>query len=173
MEQVRRKQIRLPASVYEAGWYFVTICTKDRENLLSVIKQNVGADDSVRPYGASAGFHVSLTEIGKIVEECLVLLNNENEGIRLDKYVIMPNHVHAVIQLEGSTGGQSRPPLQRVMQRFKSITTRRCWVLGRNVIWQRSFYDHVIRNEQEYLRVWQYIDDNPANWAEDEYYTAL
>lgn len=171
MEQVRRKQIRLPGSVYDAGWYFVTICTKNRENLLSVIKQNVGADDSVRPYDASAGFRVCLTEIGKIIEECLLLLNKEHEGVRLDKYVIMPNHLHVVIELEGSAGGQSRPPLQRVIQRFKSITTRRCWPLGRTVIWQRSFYDHVIRNEQEYLRVWQYIDDNPANWAEDEYYT--
>ena len=173
MEQGRRKQIRLPGSVYAAGWYFVTICTKDRENLLSVIKQNVGADDSVRPYGASAGFRVSLTEIGKIVEDCLMSLNNENEGIRLDKYVIMPNHVHAIIQLEGSTGGQGRPPLQRVIQRFKSITTRRCWSFGRTVIWQRSFYDRVIRNEREYLQIWQYIDDNPAAWAEDEYYIEL
>ena len=173
MEQVRRKQIRLPGSVYEAGWYFVTVCTKDREELLSVIKQNVGADDSVRPYGTSAEVSICLTEIGKIVEECLLLLNSKQEGIYLDKYVIMPNHIHAVVQLEGGVGGQSRPPLQRVMQRFKSVTTRRCWPLGCNVIWQRSFYDHVIRNEQEYLQIWQYIDDNPAHWAEDEYYAAL
>ena len=72
--------------------------------------------------------------------------------------------------LDGGTGGQSRPPLQRVVQRFKSITTRKCWVLGHKTLWQRSFYDHVIRNEAEYRRIWQYIDDNPAGWAEDEYY---
>ena len=150
----------------------MTVCTKNRESLLSVIHQNVGADDSVRPYGTSTGFHVAPTEIGKIVEECLLLLNNQEEGIVVDKYVIMPNHIHAVIMLEGGTGGQSRPPLQRVMQRFKSITTRRCWPLGLSSLWQRSFYDHVIRNEAEYLRVWEYIDENPAQWAEDEYYTA-
>lgn len=174
MEQVRRKKIRLSGSVYEAGWYFVTICTQNRENFLSTIKTNVGADDSVRPCGASAGCSVSLTEIGEVVEQCLRLINDQEEGVRLDKYVIMPNHVHAIIELEGRTGGQSRPPLrlQRVMQRFKSISTRQCWKFGRKTIWQRSYFDHVIRNEREYLATWQYIDDNPAQWAEDKYYIA-
>ena len=63
----------------------------------------------------------------------------------------MPNHVHVIVCLEAEKGGQSRPPLQRVMK--------------------RSYYDHVIRNEADYLRAWQYIDDNPAHWAEDEYYS--
>ena len=68
-------------------------------------------------------------------------------------------------------GGQSRPPLQRLMQRFKSITTRRAWDMGYTKLWQRSYYDHAIRNDADYLRTWQYIHDNPARWAEDEYYS--
>ena len=102
---------------------------------------------------------------------CLEHLQNENEGVWVDKYAIMPNHVHAIIYLEAGKGGQSRPPLQRVMQRFKSITTRYGWKSGHEKLWQRSFYDHVIRNEADYLRAWQYIDDNLAHWAEDEYYS--
>lgn len=130
----------------------------------------VGADDSVRPCGASPRFTMSLTEIGTVVEECLQRLNNEDDGIFIDKYVIMPNNIHAIVCLNEEKGGQSRPPLQRVMQRFKSITTRKCWDMGITTLWQRSCYDHVIRNEQDYLRIWQYIDENPARWAEDEYY---
>ena len=170
-ETVRRKQIRLSGSEYEAGWYFVTICTENRKSILAKMTPIVvGADDSVRPCGALRGFKKSLTKIGAIVEECLQRLDNDEDGVCVDKYVIMPNHIHAIICLDGDEGGQSRPPLQRVMQRFKSITTRRCWNMGLKTLWQRSYYDHVIRNEQDYLRIWQYIDDNPAGWAEDEYY---
>ena len=171
MSEVRRKKIRLPESAYDAGWYFVTICTKDRRGILSVIRPVVGADDSVRPCGASPGFELLLTPLGATVKECLEQLRNKAEGIFIDKYVIMPNHVHVIVCLEAEKGGQSRPPLQRVMQRFKSITTRYGWKSGYQTLWQRSYYDHVIRNEADYLRAWQYIDDNPAHWAEDEYYS--
>ena len=108
--------------------------------------------------------------MGAIIRDCMERLDNADEGVSVEKYVIMPNHVHALIHIEGDGGGQSRPPLQRVIQRFKSITTRRCWEMGVKTIWQRSFYDHVIRNERDYLRAWQYIEDNPARWAEDEYF---
>ena len=171
MSEVRRKRIRLPGSAYDAGWYFATICTKDRREILSVIRPVVGADDSVRPCGASPGFELSLTPLGDTVKECLEQLRNEDEGVFVDKYVIMPNHIHVIVCLEPKKGGQRRPPLQRVMQRFKSITTRYGWKSGYQTLWQLSYYDHVIRNEADYLRVWQYIDDNPAHWAEDEYYS--
>lgn len=88
----------------------------------------------------------------------------------MNKYVIMPNHVHAIVCIDATRGGQSRPPLQKMMQKFKSMSTRRVWNMGYTKLWQRSYFDHVIRNEADYLRIWQYIDDNPAHWAEDEYY---
>lgn len=113
MSEVRRKKIRLPGSVYETGWYFVTICTKDRREILSVIRPTVGADDSVRPCGVSPGFEMSLTPLGGMVQKCLEHLRNEEVGVLIDKYVIMPNHLHVIICLEKGEGGQSRPPLQR------------------------------------------------------------
>lgn len=165
-----RKRLRLPAYSYTAGCYFVTICTKDRRCFLADIQPTVGADDSVRPYGVSSGHSLVLTPIGEIARDCMEKLASEADGITIDKYVIMPNHVHVLLQIAGDEGGQSRPPLQRVMQRYKSITTRQCWPLGVRIIWQRSFYDHVVRNERDYLRIWQYIEENPMGWTEDIYY---
>ena len=121
---------------------------------------------------ALSGYELRTTPIGSIVEKCLERLEDVESGVHIDKYVIMPNHVHAIVCLNERMGGQGRPPLQRIVQRFKSISTRSCWKFGLKTLWQRSFYDHVIRCEDDYLRIWQYIDENPAKWAEDEYYFA-
>ena len=126
---------------------------------------NVGADDSVRPTVPTV-----LTPIGKIVEHCILSLPLHNHGIRLDKYVVMPNHSHLLLRFVPAEGGQSRPPLQKVMQSLKSVTTRKCWEFGISKLWQRSFYDHVIRNETDYLKIWQYIEENPLRWSEDVFF---
>ena len=125
----------------------------------------VAADDSVRP-----AVPTILTPIGKIVEDCILSLPLHNHGIRLDKYVVMPNHIHLLLRFVPSEGGQSRPPLQKVMQSLKSVTTRKCWQFGVSKLWQRSFYDHVIRNETDYLKIWQYIEQNPLRWSEDIFF---
>ena len=122
----------------------------------------VAADDSVRP-----AVPTILTPIGKIIEDCILSLPLHNHGIRLDKYVVMPNHIHLLLRFVPAEGGQSRPPLQKVMQSLKSVTTRKCWQFGISKLWQRSFYDHVIRNETDYLKIWQYIEQNPLRWSED------
>ena len=67
-------------------------------------------------------------------------------------------------------GGQSRPPLQKIVQGFKSVTTRLCFPLGYKTIWQRNYYEHVIRNETDYKTKLEYIDTNPIIWQNDEYY---
>ena len=125
----------------------------------------VAADDSVRP-----AVPTILTPIGKIVEDCILSLALHNHGIRLDKYVVMPNHIHLLLRFVPSEGGQSRPPLQKVMQSLKSVTTRKCWQFGVSKLWQRSFYDHIIRNETDYLKIWQYIEQNPLRWSEDIFF---
>ena len=125
----------------------------------------VAADDSVRP-----AVPTILTPIGKIIEDCILSLPLHNHGIRLDKYVVMPNHIHLLLRFVPSEGGQSRPPLQKVMQSLKSVTTRKCWQFGISKLWQRSFYDHVIRNETDYMKIWQYIEQNPLRWSEDIFF---
>ena len=85
----------------------------------------------------------------------------------------MPNHVHLIVAIEPAADGGVRAPrpttLSDIVRSIKAMVTRE---LGYS-IWQTSFYDHVIRNETDYLRIWQYIDNNPAHWAEDEYYSEL
>ena len=163
----QRKQIRIPDYDYsQNGYYFVTICTENRERILAEIFP-VGADDSVRPYGA---FEHKLTPVGKMVEDCVCRISENDPAVSVQKYIVMPNHIHMVIAIDDTAGGQSRPPLPKIVQGFKSVTTRNAWAYGYKHLWQRSFYDHVIRGEAEYLEIWQYIDENPAHWAEDEYY---
>ena len=156
-----RKTARLCGYDYsQAGYYFVTICTKDKHEILGHI---VGADDSVRP-------SVVKSQIGIIVENSWHEINRVYENVKAVKFCVMPNHIHGIIVIE-NTGGQSRPPLQKVIQGYKSVTTRMCFTMGCRQIWQRSYNDHVIRNESEYLKICQYIDKNPAQWEKDRYYT--
>ena len=99
----------------------------------------------------------------------------------MQKFVVMPNHVHLLLLFSKMemTGGHMGPPLQSVISWYKTMTTN-AYIRGvregnlpdfHKRIWQRGYYEHIIRNEQDYLNVWTYIDQNPALWAEDEYYT--
>ena len=153
----KRKPTRLKEYDYSTpGAYFVTICTKDKKHILSNIA--VGEGLCALPKN-------TLTQTGEIVEESLKYINENIDGITIDKYVIMPNHIHIIIVIE-NTGGHGGPPLQNIINRFKSYTTNR---VGR-IIWQRSFHDHIIRNREDYLSIWQYIEENPAKWQSDDYY---
>ena len=91
--------------------------------------------------------------------------------VHLDKYVIMPNHLHLIIRLSASKDGrpQVAPTLSRVIQQFKGAVTKAVGL----PLWQKSFHDHIIRSEADYLRVWQYIDTNPLKWEQDKYYTPV
>lgn len=139
-----RKALRLKHFDYaEDGFYFLTICTKDRKELLSEISVTAGLVADLR-----------LTPYGEIAESYIKSVSG------IEKYVIMPNHVHMIIH---KTNGKS---LSSDVRSFKGLVTKR---IGEN-IWQASYYDHVIRNETDYLEKWQYIDHNPAKWTEDEYH---
>ena len=108
-----------------------------------------------------------LSEYGLIVDEEIMKLESHYANIKLNHYVIMPNHIHAIISVEKEAGRASpSPTLGNVVGGLKSGISRRCGFS----IWQRSYHDHIIRDETEYRRIWQYIDENPAQWAEDDYF---
>ena len=166
MELPKRKTPRLQEWDYSTpGAYFLTICTAGRQCILSRIR-TVG--EGLAPPAAE------LTEIGKIVEEQILDLPRRYPSFSIDKYVIMPNHVHLLISLtdrEISGGASPSPTAVDVVRVMKSMSARLCREqYGIYPLWQRSFHDHVIRCEKDYLEIWQYIDDNPAKWAEDRYY---
>ena len=166
-ELPQRKNIRLKYYDYSLeGYYFITICTKDRKEILGKIKP-VGADDPVRPKPNISEEKINLTPIGTIVEKYWKETNKIYDNVILDEYVIMPNHMHGIICLKG---GQSRPPLQKIIQGFKSVTTRECFRYGYKQIWQRNYYEHVIRNDKEYYEIKNYIQNNIINWETDKYF---
>jgi len=152
----QRKRNRLQGYCYsQNGAYFVTICAKDRLKLFGTF---VGATDPGRPY-------VELTELGKCINETIVHTNRKD--VTIEKYVIMPNHLHIIIVLCAETGDRGRAPLQVVVRNIKSFPTKQ---IGYSP-WQKSFHDHIIRNEKEYQKIWQYIDTNQQNWEKDCFYT--
>ena len=152
---MERKSLRLKGYDYASrGAYFVTVCTKEKRAILAHI---VGGDDHIAP-------QTRLSEYGIVVERYL-------RGIRgLDQYVIMPNHLHMIIVVDGKEAGpmwSSAPTsISSRIKTFKTLVTKE---LGQN-IWQRSYYDHVIRDEHDYLRIAKYIMENPVRWMEDRYY---
>jgi len=159
-----RKHTRLKEYNYsQNGYYYITICTHNNNPILSRIVVGRGL----------APAEVELTAIGNIVKEQLLNTSNRYISVSIDKFVIMPTHIHAIIVLDDTAGASPRPTLMDVIRVFKSMSTRLCNqndnVEGRK-IWQTSFYDEVIRNEQMYQAIWRYIDENPIKWVEDEYY---
>ena len=156
-----RKNIRLKNYDYSsAGYYFVTICVKDWHMMLGDV---VGAA-SCRP---------QLTDIGSIVETEISTLSRTYANVEINKYVIMPNHVHMIVcifndvDVCGSGRQNSAPTLSQIIGQWE----REVSINVGFSLWQKSFHDHIIRSEAEYQRISQYIDENPARWAEDEYYT--
>ena len=91
------------------------------------------------------------------------------EGVNIDKYVIMPNHIHCIVAIGRTERSRPFPALSMVVGLYKSGVSKCVHELHPDMKnWQKSFHDHIIRNEEDYHRIWQCIDENPAKWAEDE-----
>ena len=161
-ELPKRKSIRLKNYDYsQAGAYFITICVKNGQEMLGRV---VGRDDPGAPF-------VQLSEYGNIAKKYIESIepHYSKEGVIVDKYVIMPNHVHLLIVVCCGAPRSSRPTnalLPNILAAFKKMTDREFGF----TMWQNRYHDHVIRSESSYRRIWQYIDQNPSSWADDCYY---
>lgn len=157
-----RKRLRLKGYDYSsAGYYFITICVESGHEILGSVRDA----HSVVPC-------IELTEIGKIVIRYIENIPKHYGNVSIDKYVVMPNHIHMVVILERGTPGCASPTkstLAKVINAFKSLTSRQ---FGESM-WQRGYYDHIIRSETDYQRIWQYINENPVKWVEDRYYGGI
>ena len=105
---------------------------------------------------------IKLAELGKCIDETINIINNNN--VKID--VIMPNHIHLIIIICGQAGARGRSPLQFVVRNIKSFVTK--WVGF--TIWQKSFHDHIIRNDEDYREIVKYIENNPSEWINDRNY---
>ena len=166
MERPVRKSNRLRAYDYsQPGCYFVTICAKDRRPLFwaeNVPDTGVGAD-IIRPRP------IKLSDLGLIVEGAILEMPRRYANVTLDKYVIMPNHVHILLTL----GAQNRRIISAPTKSLSTVVGQMKRAVAKQAcmdVWQKGYHDHVVRNDADYLRVWDYIETNPAKWREDCYY---
>ena len=159
MELPKRKPNRLKEFDYsQPNAYFITICTKNKEKLFW---ENVGASIA-RPED------MNLSQYGKIVKEAIEKIPNIYPTITVDNFVIMPNHIHLLLQIHSDCNGRAMlaPTISDVVQQMKGYVTKQ---IGKSV-WQKLFHDHVIRGQQDYLKIWNYIEGNPSKWEEDCFY---
>ena len=155
----KRKSIRLNGYDYSScGAYFITLCTKDKKKLFW---NSVGAN-CVRPNEAP------LSEIGKLVDFEINKISSIYDAVLIDKYVVMPNHIHMIIMILSDEYGrpQVAPTVSRIVKQFKGSISKQIGF----PVFQRSYHDHIIRNQSDYDEIWQYIDENPLKWQSDCYY---
>ena len=167
-----RKSPRLKELNYSsAGAYFITVCTQNRKNTLSVIP-NI----NVPQFSVGEGFPLpQLTLTGAITEKWIQNISEKYPQITVDCYTVMPNHFHLLLSVAEHSGrGDPSPTVETVIGWLKYQITkevnRRAGESGRKVF-QRSFYDHVVRNETDYLEITRYILENPLRWHFDKLYT--
>ena len=174
----KRKSTRLKNFDYSSeGAYFITICVRSRIHILSeIIKLNYPYADKTMGLSVGEGlappeFTVILKPCGEIVREQLRLIETRFPSVTVEDYVIMPDHIHAIIFLHENAGGASpSPTLDNVICAFKSLTSRICKQrLGIEGIFQRSSAEHIIRDAKDYEIRRNYIYTNPERW----YYRSL
>lgn len=154
-----RKPTRLRKYDYSKnGVYFITLCTEKRANILSDI---VGGDALGAP-------RVQLSQIGKIVEKH-ILTTNHIQGVSVDAYVIMPNHIHMLLRISENGSPRASTPTAIVPRAIAALKRFVHMEVGFK-IFQRSYHDHIIRDEQDYLNHLEYIKNNPLKWTLDTYY---
>jgi REP element-mobilizing transposase RayT len=153
-----RRGNRLPNYDYsQKGTFFVTICTQDRKHIFGEI---VG--------DAALGVpRVELSECGIIIKSYIHSIAKAKAAVIVDKYVIMPNHVHLILKISDVDDGTpkaaspTKAVIPKTINSLKGLTTKRIGM----PIWQHSYYDHIIRNEDDYLRIVEYMENNPARWV--------
>lgn len=154
----KRKHPRLKEYDYsQPGFYYVTIHIAENGPLLSTVGRGL----------APAEAAIRLTQTGRIVYRQLLALEKRYGNVCIDRYVIMPTHVHVIVRLKETAGASPRPTLMDVVRTYKSLVTRECnsgsKTPGRR-IFQTSFYETVLRNEAAYMECCRYIDENPVKW---------
>jgi putative transposase len=171
-----RKGLRLKNYDYsQAGYYFVTLCTEDKGHVLGTVVD---------------GF-MKLNNAGEMIKNWIEKLNDKYENVELDKFVIMPNHIHFIVIIVGAdpcvsppdisdnTGAHMGTPLHTIIQWFKTMSTNEYikgvkndqYIFFDKRVWQRNYYEHVIRKDNELHEIREYIMNNPAKWELDKYFS--
>ena len=163
-----RKPNRLQKWDYSScGYYFITICSHDRSNI----------------FGEMAEGKIVLNGLGLLAEKCWRCIPDHFDGVELEEFVVMPNHVHGILKIKwrgrigrgriyasrtrdetGEKYDRSKMLLPRIIQNFKAGVSKES---GKGRIWQRSYFDEVIRTEESLQKIQWYIRNNPKLWYRD------
>ena len=170
MNKIQRKSLRLKNYDYtQNGFYFITICIQNKACLLGEIIDK----------------KMVLNDAGLMIEKIWHEIPRYYEGFLIHEFIVMPNHIHGIIEISsyGSCGRTQGPSptglsLSDVVQRFKTLTTNKYiqgvknyhWKRFDKHLWQRSYYEHIIRNEKTLVEIQTYIINNPINWEKDSLY---
>lgn len=177
-KELNRQSIRLKGYDYsQSGFYFITICVRNRECIFGEIKDGI----------------MLLNEYGNVTQRFWNQIGDRFHNVHQDAFVVMPNHVHAIIEIKSvrtSVGAIHELPL-RIVNHEQSKKQRRKMLIPKIVgwykmntakrintkldktgtpFWQRNYYEHIIRNEESLHRIRQYIDENPERWDEDRFH---
>ena len=142
-----RKSLRLSTIDYRNGTFFITMCAK---NMSCIFGSVISADENV---------FVDLSETGQSIENTINYIGAHDENVLMEKFIIMPNHVHILITVKNTD-------VSGVVRRIKTFVQKE---RGNN-IWQRTYMEHKIRNMNDFQTHWMYIDNNPKKWAFDKYF---
>ena len=147
-----RKSTRLTGYDYSTdNYYFVTICSHDKACIF--------------------GNTEKLSVLGTIAHEDLGNIQNHFSDVVIDQYIVMPNHIHAIVIIGCNSEEDSKTKLDNVIGLFKSGVSRKIHKIQPGMkVWQRSFHDHIIRNQQEYEKIWNYVKFNWQKWETDCFY---
>ncbi|MCL2636844.1 MAG: transposase [Oscillospiraceae bacterium] len=151
---------------------------KDKHEILGEI---VGGGVPDAPINVIDAPYCELSKIGQIVDSRIQEMNNLYNDLEITKYIIMPNHIHMIVCIvnselsivpESGSSGTPTPTNAKIpsfISTLKRYTNKECGFS----FWQRSYHDRIIRDEEEYNRIWKYIDENPLNWDSDEYFCIM
>ncbi|MBQ4550080.1 MAG: transposase [Oscillospiraceae bacterium] len=145
----QRKPTRIPGYDYSRiNYYFITICTHEKRCLF---------------YERGR-----MNQMGLIAQSCMQEIPQHFRGCKVDKFVIMPNHVHVILVIDEAAAS----PVTTIIGQYKASVSRLIHRIDPSLnIWQRTFHDHVIRTQRRYEEIWSYIDTNPLRWREDCFYS--
>jgi putative transposase len=160
LPDTERKKLRLKDYNYSrVGYYYITICTQNRLCLFGAVSNKI----------------MNLNDSGKMVYDVLIKFSKKFNSIFIDTFVIMPNHLHLIMVLTEECSA-IKISLSTILQNFKTYTTN-CYIKGvkdfgwqpfEKRLWQRSFYEHIIRSDESLANIRQYIIDNPEQWEQDQ-----
>ena len=167
MEYPSRKRTRLQNDDYNTpGAYFITICAHNHQKLFGEV-----TDGDM--------FHTPLMElsrIGVVVQDEIAVIETHYTNVQIDKYVVMPNHVHMIVRITARINPcPTAYDIPNIIGKFKAAVTRRirkerlCSPTAK--VWQFSYHDHIIRGQNDYDKIWEYIDTNVIKWETDCFYS--